>query len=129
MTVVAYSYSQSQPVCSVTVFNGYAYTPAQIGMYRGINAFDRFRELKELWLNEVGLHSNPDILFNNENYKAIIDMGSEVIPYLIQDLQNGDGDWFNALAQITNTDPISEDHRGDYDAMTNDWVQWFEENS
>jgi hypothetical protein len=51
-------------------------------------------------------------------------MGSEIIPILIDDLRKNEIDWFNALEVLTGSNPVLEEHRGIYDKMKNDWLNW-----
>ena len=88
------------------------------------HTFNRFTNLKDLWMQDIQYHSNPDLIINNKHYQAIIKMQFSVVPYLLEDLRNGQGDWFYALREIIGVDPIKKEHYGDFDAMANDWLLW-----
>lgn len=86
--------------------------------------FKYFSKLKNDWLDEVGFFSDPEILFSNKHYRAIIDMQFSAVPFLIGDLRNNEGYWFDALSEILDIDPVKEEYWGDYAAMANDWLEW-----
>lgn len=85
---------------------------------------EKFSKLKNDWINEVGYHSNPNIVENNSNYKAIIKLQYSVLPYLLNDIRSGEANWFGALREITGVDPVKEENYGDFDAMAQDWLKW-----
>jgi hypothetical protein len=84
----------------------------------------QFLKLKSLWLEETKYLSNSDLIYRNNNYKKILEIGSEIIPILIDDLRKNEIDWFNALEVLTGSNPVLEEHRGIYDKMKNDWLNW-----
>jgi hypothetical protein len=88
----------------------------------------KFLELKTKWLESVGIHSNPSIIYDNKYYKEIINMGKKVVPILINDLKSSDGDWYEALNKITGVNPIKKENNGFVDKMQNDWINWYKEN-
>ena len=87
---------------------------------------ERFDYLKKRWIAETRILSNPRLKYNNENYQEIIKLDSYILPYLIDDLRENDYDWFFALREITNDDPIKKGHEGYYDLMKQDWLDWAE---
>jgi len=60
-------------------------------------------------------------------YQSIIGMGPIAIPMIMDTLQ-AEGDepdqWFWALKALTGADPVSEEDRGNYRAMTASWLDW-----
>ena len=58
----------------------------------------KFNELKDKWEKETGFLSSSSAIINNESYKAIIELGKEIVPLMLKDLQdNGPNFWFFAL--------------------------------
>ena len=55
-------------------------------------------------------------------YQAIIDIGTEAVPWLLERLAQNPDHWFHALNQITNAQPVQPEHLGIVDAMTQDWI-------
>ncbi len=51
-------------------------------------------------------------------------MGSEVVPFILREMQSEPGLWFEALMAITGEQPVDESHAGDIEGMTADWIAW-----
>lgn len=85
---------------------------------------NKFESLKSIWWEETKRLSNPDKKYNNKYYQEIISLGPEVIPTLLEDLNNLGGDWCPALRMITGQSPIKEEHIGKVDKMNQDWLEW-----
>jgi hypothetical protein len=52
-------------------------------------------------------------------------MGSEVVPYLLEDLASGNYEhWFWALHALTGARPVPEEDRGNIRKMAKRWVDW-----
>jgi hypothetical protein len=86
------------------------------------------RELSELaaeWrLTRQKTSSSIVKLAMHPSYQRIIGKGSAAIPFILLELQRAPDHWFWALVAITGEDPVSEEHRGDLEAMALDWVEW-----
>ena len=89
---------------------------------------NKFISYKQQWEHDVGFSSSMSQICMNLNYQRIIGLGRDVLPYIFQDLQDGTKPWFWALTSITGEDPVSHEHRGDFEAMAEDWKQWAIEN-
>jgi putative addiction module component (TIGR02574 family) len=57
-------------------------------------------------------------------YQRIIGKGPSAIPFILRELQKAPDHWFWALAAMTGEDPVSEDDRGDLEAMAHAWIEW-----
>lgn len=90
--------------------------------------FQKFQLLKSKWLQETRFHSNTELIYSNKYYQQIIQLGPEVAPYIIEDLKKERNNWFQALAQILNVNPVKPEHYGNLDAMINDWIIWHKQN-
>ena len=91
-----------------------------------------------------------DMLYRYSSYvkidddysKTLIELGQDVVPILIQVLQDDDmliaQGWqhesmtnkcplqiFNILAVITKENPVSENHQGNIKLMRHDWIHWW----
>jgi len=84
----------------------------------------RFVALRSKWLDETKYFSDSDLIYSNRNYRKIIELGSDVISLLIEDLEAEEVDWFCALVSLTGIDPTPIEHRGNIPAMRNDWINW-----
>lgn len=60
-------------------------------------------------------------------YQRIIGMGPVAVPFILSELAS-EGDepdqWFWALKAITGEDPVSDEDRGDFLAMSHAWLDW-----
>lgn len=89
------------------------------------NRLDRkFNLLKGVWENETIFSSNITEITNHPSYHAIIKLGREVVPLIIQDLQKNNSHWFYALEILTGENPILPQHKGNIVLMKNDWIDW-----
>jgi hypothetical protein len=87
------------------------------------NTFQRyFQNWKEETLNT----SASDDMFNNPNYQAIIKLGWNVVPYIIEQLREKPAHLFMALRAITGATPVAPGHVGRLYDMANDWINWYE---
>lgn len=84
----------------------------------------KFEELKRKWVDETKFLSNPQLIYGNANYRGIIELGLAVVPYLLDDLSKNDNDWLFALREITNENPVKQNHYGFFDLMKKDWIDW-----
>ncbi len=87
-----------------------------------------FYEEKEKWYKETSFLSSLSDIYRNIHYQNIIRMGKSVIPLIFEDMRNEGGMWYEALRQITGTDPIKPEHRGYVEKMNKDWLEWAEKN-
>lgn len=89
------------------------------------NRLDRkFNMLKGVWENDTLFSSSISEITNHPAYHAVIKLGREVVPMIIQDLQTTNNHWFYALEILTGENPIIPEHRGNIELMKNDWVDW-----
>ena len=87
----------------------------------------RFKRLLETWLVERGATSSITEMSMCPSYQHIIGMGEAAVPLILGRLaEEGDDpdQWFWALASITEADPVPEDDRGDFLAMSRAWLRW-----
>ena len=85
-----------------------------------------FTSLKDKWINETLIVSDPTELYSNENYQKIISLGDDIIPLLIKDMYNFKGDWSYALKKITGDNPVKKESKGKIDEIKKDWIDWYE---
>jgi hypothetical protein len=57
-------------------------------------------------------------------YMQIIGMGKEIVPFLIEQVKAGDGDWLVALKYITGAKVTTPDMRGDFARIREAWLGW-----
>lgn len=85
---------------------------------------ERFDTLKTQWKQETILLSNMTKIVEHPAYREIINMGPDVLPYILEDLRTVPDYWFEALRQITGENPVPEMAEGALWAMTKAWLKW-----
>src|SRR4051812_32868375 len=61
----------------------------------------KFRRLADLWYDETGDSSIVSYKLVHPAYIEIINLGHDVVPFILRELENEEGHWFLALAEIT----------------------------
>jgi hypothetical protein len=87
---------------------------------------ERFRVLAQQWRRETQLLSSTTAIAMHPAYQAIIGMGPEVLPLILEDLRTNSGHWYWALKAISNEDPVVPRDRGSIKRMKNAWLLWGE---
>jgi hypothetical protein len=85
---------------------------------------ERFLRLADDWSREIGNSSSLTTVTRNKKYQEIIDLGWDVLPYMLVDLQTKHRFWFPALYEITQVRPFDERDAGNSKRMIQAWVQW-----
>ncbi len=84
----------------------------------------QFCILYEKWKEERKYLSLMCDIQNTTSYQKIIQMGKDVLPFILKSMQNTPDWWFEALFKITNINPISPQNKGNLAKMTQDWLAW-----
>jgi hypothetical protein len=96
--------------------------------YRQSFLAETFRRMAEEWRQSTMFESSMDRITGHPAYRAIVQLGEEVLPLLLEELRQQPEPWFTALRQITQTDPVRQEQRGDMKAMADAWVRWGQAN-
>jgi hypothetical protein len=83
-----------------------------------------FKRYLEQWHNETKYLSSGG--FDNKNYQAIIALGWDVVPYIIEQLRNKPCHLFVALHSIVGASPVKPEHAGYLNEMAQDWIKWWD---
>jgi hypothetical protein len=86
-----------------------------------------FRELVRQWKEATRFVSSTHVMVSHPAYLAIIGMGKEALPLLLDELRREPDHWFIALEAITGTNPIPPSVRGNVEEMTHAWLAWAEQ--
>lgn len=86
-----------------------------------------FRQLADEWHQDTDIISSPTKKKNHRAYRRILAMGMAAIPYILRDLRDRGGDWYEALIDITGESPVPPDAQGDVDRMNRHWLSWGKE--
>ena len=84
----------------------------------------KFRELADDWSKATMHISSASDLINDRHYQDIINLGWDVVPYLLSDLEQNKRFWFPALAAITGVRPFDPGDSSNPRRMTEAWVRW-----
>lgn len=85
---------------------------------------ERFETLSNQWRRDTQFLSSPTDIAMHPAYQAIIGMGADALPLILQELENHSGYWYWALKAIANEDPVPPKHRGSVKQMRKAWLQW-----
>jgi hypothetical protein len=88
----------------------------------------QFELYSSIWKSETMFSSSSSEITNNSAYRSIIGLGTDIIPFIIEDLKESQDHWFYALELLTGENPISNEHRGIIHLMKSDWLNWAEKN-
>ena len=89
----------------------------------------RFDFFYSIWQSETMFSSSISEITNNNAYRSIINLGEDIIPFIIQDLKINDNHWFYALEALTGMNPIKNEHKGIVPLMKADWLEWADKNN
>jgi hypothetical protein len=110
-----------------TLFNWFAEDPAG-AQKRGKAALQaRFDALVEAWLKETRTVSSFRELAEHPAYRAIIGMGTDVVPLILRDLEREPKYWGPALRELTGAQPVPKEHAGKVRQIAADWIAWAKE--
>ena len=87
---------------------------------------ERFRSLAQQWRNETQWLSSTTDISMHPAYQAIIGMGADALPMILEDLRQNSGHWYWALKAISNEDPVVPRDRGSIKKMKAAWLRWGE---
>lgn len=85
---------------------------------------DHLSNLLGQWHDETQFSSSLAAKKAHPAYKAIVALGEEAIPLILDVLEEGPDFIFMALHDITGEDPVHVEHHGRLPAMLQDWLNW-----
>lgn len=86
--------------------------------------YERFKMLESTWIKSTRYLSSVEDRATDWSYQQIIGMGSFVVPHILRSLMDQPRDWFWALTVITGENPISNEDKGNMQAMSKSWIDW-----
>jgi hypothetical protein len=81
-----------------------------------------FYRRAENWKYETSSLSSITKKMRHQDYLKIIEMGVDVLPFILRSLMKEPDHWFVALKSITNEDPIS--YGASFQDAVNGWLAW-----
>ena len=88
---------------------------------------NKFSTLAEQWEREVEGMSSTARMSQHPAYQEIIQMGTQIVPLLLQQLTQNPLYWLLALEEITGENPIKPEQRGRVKQMAEAWFEWGKE--
>lgn len=95
---------------------------------RHVELFEEFVRLAAQWQVETAGASVTRRIVSHPAYLRIIGMGDRAVPWILDQLENGEAHWFEALHAITGANPVSDEDRGVYAKMAQAWLTWGRDN-
>jgi hypothetical protein len=83
-----------------------------------------FQTLVAQWKRDTLNESSTENMARHPAYRKIVAMGEAAVPLLLEEMRERPDYWFAALREITQTDPVPSEARGDLDRMTQAWLDW-----
>lgn len=98
-------------------------SPLDNAQYRQARIEREFSRLASEWEAETAVYSFMDMKVSHPAYRKIINLGKDVIPYLLRDMRDSPGYWSDALVELTGDDPVPDD-AATLDDVAAAWVKW-----
>lgn len=86
-----------------------------------------YRRLRK-WRFDTLTISSADEILNHDDFRAIVGMGERAIPFIINELLVRPDLLVAALTLITRENPVDPSKAGDIQAMSQAWIDWYEQN-
>lgn len=87
-------------------------------------AEQEFRRLADLWRKETGMLSSVSRKLQHPAYRQIIGMGDKALPWILRELRDRPGLWFEALKTIARQSPVPPEDRADPKKARAAWLKW-----
>jgi len=83
-----------------------------------------FDWLAKIWKEETEYLSKKSEIYLHPAYADIVLKGWNIVPFILEDLEKEPYFWLKALKDITNENPVIQEHEGNFNLMVNDWLDW-----
>jgi len=89
---------------------------------------EKFKNLAKKWREETCFLSDPVLIHNNSNYREIIKMGKDVLPFILEDLKETPSFWLEALKEISGENILEKEtgYNGYIKNAISLWLKWGE---
>lgn len=88
-------------------------------------ALDRaFCTLAAEWQAATRFAAAPSAAAEHPAYRAVVDLGPDVVPLILAALAVSPDPWFAALRELTGADPVPPADRGRPAAAAGHWLAW-----
>ena len=83
-----------------------------------------FRSLADEWKSATRFSSALSAASCHPSYRAIVALGTVVVPLILAALAERPDPWFSALRELTGSDPVPPLDRGRPAAAAECWLSW-----
>jgi hypothetical protein len=83
-----------------------------------------FQSLAAEWRVATRFAAAPSVAAEHPAYRAVIDLGPDVVPLILAALMDASEPWFAALRELTGVDPVPFEDRGRPAASAGHWLAW-----
>lgn len=90
----------------------------------GLDVSEYYTEAKKRWEEETAFSSSLTDIESSPALSEIVNIGWRAVPFIVKDLRQEPSLLFIALQKITGHNPVLNEHRGNIEFMTNDWLKW-----
>lgn len=88
----------------------------------------RFALWADVWRNETRNISDVREVIGHYAYRRIIEMGPDVVPLVLRELERAPDFWFYALRKLTGANPVRQEYAGNVKKMRHAWLTWAKKN-
>lgn len=90
---------------------------------------DRFNKLSDKMIEETYIQSSLGNIMRNENYIKLKEMGNDIVPFLMEKINNESGiSYLMLMSGIVGSIDVPESHKGDIVLLKEDWNKWWDLN-
>lgn len=108
------------------VFMDYRQNPPRLTVCKFPNEslYDKFKRLLNEWQEDSMLMSSVTDMVMLRSYQAIIGMGPDVVPMILNELKYNPDYLFWALEAVTEINPVFPGDEGNLKRMAKAWIEW-----
>ena len=78
------------------------------------------------WRHDTLVSSSSDEILSHDGFRKIVGLGEHVVPLIIDEIKVRPDHLLAALVLITGEDPAPDSVKGDFQAMANSWISWYD---
>lgn len=83
-----------------------------------------FDSLFHIWVLKGMLLSNPNAFKGYPEYRQLIALGPEILPYVLREIDEEPLHCFLLLRELTGENPVPQEDMGNVKRMINAWKRW-----
>lgn len=118
----------SEGIATVTTKTDWIDTQGTNTLAEQLTFEEVFRRRVQAWKSRTpSSSSNVSKMFQRPEYRAIVGLGHEAIPLILEELQREPDFWFTALQELTGAQPVPESSFGKLGEMREAWLKWGKE--